>query len=194
MGANLNNHASLFATPLATHPGRYASPHFKPVNELPANNASPYANPVIPNQVSESGLVGSSHNQANKHDGHDIYRDDKEALTPGQNTISLNSHLRSYSMHESLSPSTPRMRLDAYKLDNTMLWISDYVSSTTAPITLRSCMTISKPFNYVLKICGLAEQQGKVLGLKTTIMRKEDPDFTKSLMLMRAFDETFGFS
>ncbi len=89
VGVNLSNYASPYANPLVTHPVSYASPYFNPVNQPPATYASPYANPVIPNQASGSGLVGSSHNQTNKHDGHETRHDNQEALTPHQDATDV---------------------------------------------------------------------------------------------------------
>lgn len=87
VGANLNNYTSPYVNPLAAHPGSYASPYSNPVKQPPASYASPYANPLVPDQASGPGLVGSGHNQANKHGGHEIHQNDTEALTTHQDAI-----------------------------------------------------------------------------------------------------------
>ena len=86
MGAHLNNYDSPYTNPVAPHPSIYASPYFNPVNQPPANYASPYANPVVPKQTGGSSLDCSGDNQANKHDGHETYHDNKKAHIPYQNT------------------------------------------------------------------------------------------------------------
>ena len=191
VGANLNNLASPYAKPLVTRPSSNGLPDFNLVNQRPANQVSPYANSVISKQVSGSGLVGSDHNHANKHNEHGSHDGDKEALTPHQNFISLDSHQQPYSVHEDSSPSAPRISIDPRKLDDTTLWISIPSSSDATPITLRSCMTISSLFDTVFQLCDLDEQQGRVLGLRTSLDWQQNADTKKSLMLKRRFEDSF---
>lgn len=189
--ANLNNLASPYAKPLITRPCSHGLPNFNPVNQPPANQVSPYASSMISNQISGSGLVGSDHNQANKHNGHGTHDSDKEAHTPHQNFISPDSRQQAYSVHDDSLPSAPRISIDPNKLDGTTLWISLASSSDATPITLRSCMTMSSLFDTVFQLCDLDEQQEKVLGLRTSLDWQQNADMKKSLVLKRRFEDSF---
>ncbi len=191
VGANLNNLASPYPKPLVTRPCSHGLPNFNPVNQPPANQVSTYASPVIPNQVSGSGLVGSDHNQANKHNGHGTHDSDKEVLTPHQNFISPDSRQKAYSVREDSLPSAPRISIEPHKLDNTTLWISIPSSSDATPITLHSCMTMVSLFDTVCQLCDIDEQQGKVLGLRTSFDWQQNADMKKSLMLKRRSEHSF---
>ena len=79
VGANLNNYASPFVTPLAPHPNNYASPYSNPVNQPPANYASPYASPMISDQAGGTSLIGNGSNKVNNYDGVEVQHDNKEA-------------------------------------------------------------------------------------------------------------------
>ena len=81
VGANFTNYASPYAPPPAMHPNSYASPYSNPVNQSPSNYASPYANPMVATQVTEPLPVSSAKNQANKHDGHETYHENKQVHT-----------------------------------------------------------------------------------------------------------------
>lgn len=83
------------------------------------------------------------------------------------------------------------MAIDAIKQKNTALWISIPSSSDAVPLKLRSCMTISSLFDSALTICGLADQQAKVSGLRTRFGWKQNVDLNKFLMLKREFPDSF---
>lgn len=79
VGANLSNYGSPFVTPLAPHPNSYASPYPNPVDQPPANYASPY--PMVPNEASNTSLIGSGNNNANNCDGLEVQHGNEEAHT-----------------------------------------------------------------------------------------------------------------
>lgn len=105
--------------------------------------------------------------------------------------VSPNPDGQSSAMHESPLPSTPGMAIDAKKQKNTTLWISVPSSSDAVPLKLRSCMTVSSLFDSALTICGLADKQAKVSGLRTRFGWKQNVDLNKFLMLKREFPDSF---
>ena len=54
-------------------------------------------------------------------------------------------------------------------------------------------MTMTALFDSVFKICGLAEpeQQRKVLGLRTSLIRTENTGVKQNMMLKREFEDCF---
>lgn len=88
VGATFNNYASPYPNPVVvSHPNTYASPYSNSVNQHHANYASPYANSGAPNQATVNSPVRSSHNKADKPDGHEKIRDNKEAHAPHQDNV-----------------------------------------------------------------------------------------------------------
>lgn len=84
------------------------------------------------------------------------------------------------SVHQIPLPSTPGISINPTKQNNTTLWISIPSSPDAVPLKLRSCLTVSSLFDSVLTICGLAEQEAKVSGLRTTLSWKQIHDVKKS--------------
>ena len=89
------------------------------------------------------------------------------------------------------SNPNPGMNIDAHKQNSTTLWVSLPSSSDVVPLKLRSCNTMSSLFNFVLTICGLAEQQDKVLGLRITPGCARNVGGNDSMMLKREFEDSF---
>ncbi len=116
---------------------------------------------------------------------------------------SAQSHLFSTLMATSSNPSRqasmdtirfashPGMNIDAHKQNSTTLWVSLLSSSDVVPLKLRSCNTMSSLFDSVLTICGLYEQQDKVLGLRITPGCIRNVGGNDSMMLKREFEDSF---
>ena len=148
--------------------------------------------PVGANEAKQADCVQYSSNQLHPSliQGRAVSARSTEAANEARQNLTT---LSTSSAHSGPITDTPKMSINAKKQSETSLWISVPSSAAAIAVKLCSCMTMTALFDAVFQICGLTEQQqqDRVLGLRTSLVRTENTGVKKNLMLKREFEDSF---